>query len=151
MRQLGDLFKYVKEAGLDEVVFSVLGGIPSRYEELWRNTKTDLREGQNPRQVIGNHLCHEIYCAINVVRGSKTKGNDMEEIIKLFDKDKKCIISETLDVKKLQRPTPDKVFRKVKHGPVTVLIPASNAIGIVLQHNLTKEPDLSALEELTKV
>ena len=74
----------------------------------------------------------------------------MEEIIKLFDKEKMWIQSTTLTDKKLERPTPDKVFREVKQSGVSVLIPASNAIGIVLRHNLTEEPSLTELEKLLK-
>jgi hypothetical protein len=151
IEQLQDLFKYVKEADLDDTVFAVLGGIPAGYEELWRNAKTDLQDGQPPQQVIGSHLCAEISAAIKLVKDSKTKTNDMEEIIKLFDKEKKLILSDTLTVKRLQRPTPDKVFREVKQDGVFVLIPASNAIGIVLKHSLTKEPTLNELEELLKI
>jgi hypothetical protein len=54
-----------------------------------------------------------------------------------------------LTVKKLQRPTPDKVFREVERDGIFVLIPASNAIRIDLQHRLTKEPSLNELEELS--
>jgi hypothetical protein len=63
----------------------------------------------------------------------------------------KLILSDTLTVKKLQRPTPDKVFREVKQDGVFVLIAASNAIGIVLKHSLKKEPTLNELEELLKI
>jgi hypothetical protein len=38
----------------------------------------------------------------------------MEEIIKLFDKKKMSVLSDTLTDKKLERPTPDKVFREVE-------------------------------------
>ncbi len=141
----------MKEADLDDIVFAVLGGIPSRYEELWRNAKIELEDGQPPQQVIGSHLCAEISAAIKLVKDSKTKTNDMEEIVKLFDKEKEWILSDTLTVKKLQRPTPDKVFREVKQEGVFVLIPASNSVGIVLQNNLTKEPTLNELEELLKI
>jgi hypothetical protein len=150
MGQLQDLFKYVKEARLDDIVFSVLGGIPSRYVNLWKKAKSDLQSGQNPRQVIGTHLCAQISAAINLVRDSKNKTNDMEEIIKLFEKDKKWILCDTLVDKNLKRPTPDKVFRQVERNGIAVLIPASNAIGIVLQHSLSKKPSLNELEKLLK-
>jgi hypothetical protein len=148
--QLQHLFKYVKEAGLDDIVFAVLGGIPSRYEELWRNSKFDLQAGRDAREVIGTHLCAAVSAAIKLVNDSKKKGNDMEEIINLFDKEKMWIQSTTLTDKKLERPTPDKVFREVERDGVFVLIPASNAIGIVLQHGLSKKPSLTELEELLK-
>ena len=63
----------------------------------------------------------------------------MDEIIKLFDKDKSIICSHLLKDKKLKRLTPDKVFREVEQDGVPVLIPASNTIGIVLKHSLTKK------------
>jgi hypothetical protein len=56
----------------------------------------------------------------------------------------------TLVANHLKRPTPDKVFREVKQDGEPVLIPASNAIGIVLRHSLIKEPSLEELEELVK-
>jgi GTPase SAR1 family protein len=150
IEQLQDLFKYVEEVGLDDIVFAVLGGIPAGYEELWDNARIDLQDGQEAREVLGSHLCSEISAAIKIVKDSKTKTNDMEEIIKLFDKNKKLILSDTLTVKKLQRPTPDKVFRELEQDGVFVLVPASNAIGIVLQHSLIKEPSLNELEVMVR-
>jgi len=148
--QLQDLFKCVKEAGLDDVVYAVLGGIPSRYENLGRQLDARFEAGQDPREFIGTYLCAQISDAIKIVKDSKTKTNDMDEIIKLFDKDKNCILAHTLTDNKLERPTPDKVFREVKRDGVFVLIPASNAIGIVLRHGVAKEPSLDELEELVK-
>ena len=69
-------------ACLDDNVFAVLCGIPA---ELWRNTKIDLQDGKPSREVVGSHLCVEISAAIKLVKDSKTRTNDMEEIIKLFD------------------------------------------------------------------
>jgi hypothetical protein len=71
-------------------VFAVLGGIPSRYEELWRNSMIDLEAGRDTREVIGAHLCAAaaaIYAAINLVIDSKSQAVDMKEIIKMFAKD----------------------------------------------------------------
>lgn len=150
LEQLQELFKYVKDAALEDTLFAVLGGIPAKYEKLWDNSKIDLQAGRDAREVIGTHLCAAISTAIDLVRDSKKKTNDMDEIIKLFDKDKKCILCDTLTMKKLERPTPDKVFRKVERDGVSVLIPASNAIGIVLQHSLSKKPSLDELEKLLK-
>lgn len=85
IEQLQDLIKYFEEAGLDTIVFSVLDGIPSRYEELWSNAKTDLQDGQNPRQVIGSHLRAEISASIKLVESFC--GNDdtiVAKLMKLF-------------------------------------------------------------------
>lgn len=45
-------------------------------------------------------------------------------------------------------PTPDKVLREVEMEGQLVLIPSTNAIGIVLRHQLTKKPTLEKLVEL---
>jgi hypothetical protein len=148
LEQLQDFFKYVKDSGLEETVFAVLGGVPSRYEELWRNSKINLKAGRDTREVIGTHLCAAISAAINLVLKSKSESRDMKEIIKLFDVEKMSVLCDTLVDKNLKRPTPDKVFREVERDGVSVLIPASNAIGIVLQHGLSKKPSLIELEKL---
>jgi hypothetical protein len=52
--QLQNLFKYVKDASLEDTVFAVfavLGGVPSRYEELWDNSKIDLQAGRDAKEV----------------------------------------------------------------------------------------------------
>ena len=148
--QLQELFKYVKDAGLEDTVFAVLGGIPAKYEKLWDNSKIGLQAGQDPRQVIGTHLCAAISAAIKLVEDSC--GNDgpaIAKLMKLFQ-ETSIFTKSTLVTNKLQRPTPDKVFREVERNGVSVLIPASNAIGIVLQHGLSKKPSLTELEELLK-
>ena len=71
-------------------MFAVLGGIPSRYEHLWRNSMIDLEAGREAREVIGAHLCAAaaaIYAAINLLIDSKSQAVDMKEIIKMFAKD----------------------------------------------------------------
>ena len=150
LEQFQELFVYVKKASLDNIVFAVLGGNPADYKNLWKNTKTRLQTGQDPRQIIGDYLRDQIYAAANLVRKAKKKTNDMEKIIELFDTDKKFILCNTLDEKKLERPTPDKIFREVEQKGVAVLVPASNAIGIVLQYELKKKPTLDELEEMVK-
>ena len=148
--QLQDLFKYAKEAGLEDSMLAVLGGIPADYEEIWRNSKFDLQAGRDAKEVIGAHLCAAISAAIKLVEDSC--GNDgpaIAKLMKLFQ-ETSIFTKSTLVTNKLQRPTPDKVFREVERNGVFVLIPASNAIGIVLQHGLSKKPSLTELEELLK-
>jgi hypothetical protein len=148
--QLQDLFKYAKEAGLEDSMFAVLGGIPADYEEIWRNSKFDLQAGRDAREVIGTHLCASISAAIGLV--NESCGNDdtaTAKLMKLFQ-ETSIFTKSTLVTNKLQRPAPDKVFREVKKGRISVLIPASNAIGIVIRYNLTEEPTLDELEKLLK-
>ncbi|KAI3636048.1 hypothetical protein MIR68_005929 [Amoeboaphelidium protococcarum] len=148
LKQFEVLFRHITEAGLEDTVFAVLGGVPSNYAMLWDSVENALQNGLNARQVIGDQLCDQILAAIEIVEDYQTKDNDMKEILMLFDKEKKLIINNTLKVKDLERSIPDKVFRKVELDGAQVLVPASNAISFVLQHNITKKPTLDQLQEL---
>jgi hypothetical protein len=86
LSHLKDLFKHINETKLGDIVFAVLGGIPSRYNELWYNVQYDLKNGHNVREAIGNHLCAEIFHAINIIQYSCKKTPDVAETIQLFDK-----------------------------------------------------------------
>ena len=103
--------------------------------------------------MIGGHFSDHIYSAIKTAKDSC--GDDKEAIsalTKLYG-ETKVFMKSTLVAHGLKRPSPDKVFLEVKKDGIPVLIPDSNAIGIVLQHNITKEPSLNELEDLlqTKV
>ncbi|KAI3650437.1 hypothetical protein MP228_003918 [Amoeboaphelidium protococcarum] len=148
LKQFEALFRHITEAGMEDTVFAVLGGVPSNYAMLWDSVETALQNGLNARQVIGDQLCAQILAAIEIVEDSQTTGNDMKEILMLFDKKKQLIINNTLKVKELERSTPDRVLRKVELDGAQVLVPASNAISLVLQHNITKKPNLDQLQEL---
>ena len=73
----------------------------------------------------------------------------MVEIIKSFDKDKNCIIRNMLSGKGYSEPDPNLIFDEGMQDCASALIPASNAIGIVLQHDLKKRPTLHELLKLT--
>jgi hypothetical protein len=129
--QLQELFKYITEAGLDDAAFAVLGGIPSRYEELWDNTKTDLQKDDNTktdlqkdedaRQANGTHLCAQIYAAIKAVEEFCGKDDTtVSKLMKLF-RETAVLRESTLIANQIKRPTPDKVFREVERDGVPVL------------------------------
>ena len=103
------------------------------------------------RELIGNLICEEIGSAIDIVMTSCTptipKTSDMDEIVEVY-KEEKGISLQMLEAKKFVRPAPDKVFRKIKKDGVFLLVPASNALTIVLLNNLKKEPSLTKLIEL---
>ena len=138
-----------KSPNLDRVVWAVLGGIPADYEKIWGKFKRLrlVKDSMDAKQLIGELLCDEISSAIKIVRDAKDKSN-MTKIIELFDKEMNGIVREHLTVNKLIRPTPDKVFHEVKRHGIATLVPTSNAIGIVLRYNLTKEPTLETVEKI---
>ncbi|EGF81626.1 hypothetical protein BATDEDRAFT_87652 [Batrachochytrium dendrobatidis JAM81] len=67
--------------------------------------------------------------------------------MKLFQ-ETKVLTKSTLVANNLQRPTLDNIFSEAKQDRAFALIPASNSIGIVLQHSLRKRPTLDELEKL---
>jgi hypothetical protein len=148
--QLQEFLSIVNKAdNLADILWAVLGGIPARYEKVWRKFER-LRlskDSVDAKQLIRELLCDEISSAIKIVMDAKNKSN-MSEIIELFDRENNGIISEQLITKKLIRPSPDKVFHEIKKDGAFTLVPASNAIGIVLRYNLTKEPTLESLEKM---
>ena len=108
--QFQELFKHAKEVGLDDALFAVLGGVPSRYELMQASIKTQLQTGQDPRHVIGDYLCDQIFNTIQLIEESKDKSHDMVEIIKSFDKDKNCIIRNRLSGTGYSEPDPNMIF-----------------------------------------
>jgi hypothetical protein len=147
--QFQQLFQYVKKANLEDTVFAVLGGIPADYQALWDYCATRLRTGRDAREVIGAFLCSTIYTAMTHVNDARAKHPATAQMVKLFQ-EKSMLTMSTLLENNLVRPIPDKVFREVEQNGVPVLIPDSNAIGIVLRHHLTEEPSLDELEKLLK-
>jgi len=145
--QLQEFLSIVNKAdNLADIVWAVLGGIPAKYEKVWRKFER-LKDSVDAKQLIGELLCDEIYAAIEIVRDAKNESS-VTEIIDLFDEGINGIICEQLTTKKLISPTPGKVFHKIKKDKVSMLVPASNAIGIVLRHHLSEEPTLETLAKL---
>ena len=148
--QLQEFLSIVNKTGnLGDIVWAVLGGIPARYEKVWKKIEflSLSKDSIDAKQLIGELLCDEIYSAIKIIEDAKTKSN-MTEIIELFDKEKNGIVRHQLTAKKLIRSTPDKVFHEIERNGIATLVPASNAIGIVLCHHLLPEPTLEELEKM---
>ncbi len=141
--QLQDLFRLIEESGLADTVFAVLGGYPAAYVRLRDETKLPQLSGEDPRSVIGSCLCKHVEGARKLVMG-----HPYHKFIPLFDKERNCIPRQLLEANNLKRPSPDKVFREVIQEDDWALIPASNAIGLVLRHGLRKAPTLTELEEM---
>jgi hypothetical protein len=108
-----------------------------------------MQTGRDPRELIGAHLCGTILAAIDLVHESCANEPATAQMVNLFQ-ETGILRMPTLLNSNLKRPTPDKVFRKVERNGQFVLIPASNAIGIVLRHRLTEEPTFDELEKLLK-
>ena len=94
-------------------------------------------------------MLNEIGDAIKLVKDTKIDYPQMKQILAMFD-DTQKIPSDALVNKQLQRPVPDKVLREVKRDGVLFLVSATNAIGIVLHQNLSKQPSLVELQKIVE-
>eukprot|EP01035_Chromulina_nebulosa_P022069 gene22069-28567_t len=145
--QLKEFISVIDTNNLGDVVWLVLGGIPARFERVQKKFEK-IKSSMDAKELIGELLCNEIYSAIKIVDLAQETNSNMKEIIKLFDKEINGIIRKSLIDKGLIRPTPDKVFHEMKINGVSTLVPCSNAIGIVLRNDLTKEPTMEDLKKI---
>ena len=147
--QLQTLFAFVSKFGLGNVVRKVLGGVPAKYEKLDKSISRALDTADPSTAVhsaIGEYLCNQVYQAIRVVKEAKGL-TDMSLILSEMDLNKLEIVSQDLP-DEWKRPTHDKVLREIKKDGKSVLVPSTNAVGIVLRHQLTEEPTIEKLVEL---
>jgi len=134
---------------LCDLILDVMGGIPSKYETLLRLTVGETPQVAQER--IQQALIEELREAWKTIRDSKIRTPDMEKILALFKWEGSNLIpilSLQLEEKKLIRPSPDKVLHEKILQDEFVLVPATNAIRIVLQYNLKRIPTFKELKSL---
>jgi len=145
--QLQTLFAYITKFNLNDVVWGVLGGVPADYEKLDKAITRALDiDPSTVQSAIGEYLCSQVSQAIDIVKEAKGV-SDMSRILSKMDSSSLQIVIQDLP-DEWKRPTPDKVLRKVKEDGKWVLVPSTNAIGIVLRHQITEEPTLEKLMDL---
>jgi hypothetical protein len=145
--QFQTLFAFVSQFNLSDVVWNVLGGVPRKYNGLNKSITRALdADPSTVQSAIGEYLCSQVSEAIRIVNEAKIN-SDIDQILELVDEDFRIPASELVP-RKLKRPTPDKVLREVKVEGKWVLVPSTNAIGIVLRHQLTEEPTVEKLVAL---
>ena len=131
------------------IAWEVLGGNPQDFFALKQHV--DLREtsGQYSDVVIAEFLTSVIYDAILAIDSAVSSNPSMKDIIaKVRDANNELLWD---DLNGLLRSDPDKVFRKVKSkNGERVLIPASNALDLVIRLNLKQEPTTEELKVLFK-
>ena len=100
------------------------------------------------RELIGMQICEKIGSAIKAVKDSRDVNHMMTEIIGLYQSSGFNLDAQIITEKKLHRSTPNKIFKEIEKDGVFLLVPASNALTIVLANNLEREPTIEKLIEL---
>ena len=103
---------------------------------------------------IGNFLTGKISQAIKIIRQSRKTNPDLPAIIELVRQGGGVATAKQVeDILNLKRNDHDKVFRDAMEDlgdgkRVAVIIPASNAITIVICRDLSEEPSIEELVAL---
>ena len=126
----------------------LFGGVPAKYEKLDRSISSALdTDPLAVQSAIGEYLRNQVYQAVVIVNEAKIN-SDIDQTLELVDENFCIPVSEFVQ-RNLKRTTPDKVLRKVQVEGKWMLVSSTNAIGIVLCHQLTEEPTMEKLVELS--
>ncbi|KAI3656723.1 hypothetical protein MP638_003040 [Amoeboaphelidium occidentale] len=141
-------FEWMKSTNLENAVWAVLGGVPAKYDRLVNIIKeSKLDPSKDLRIVIADFLVEEVAMAIDLIEEAIGSYPDMQKILALLDSELKMPRNAVLQ-NKLQCPMSDKVLRKLFRDGENYLVPANEAIALVLRHKLTKAPSLDELLDL---
>jgi len=152
MEELAELQVALDEAGLADVVWKVLGGVPAAYLQLNRcwieNGKQELES------VATKHLHARLSSAMSDINKRCAKQPDHESLLDLFVSNEVVVESVLRELKSV-RPSPDKILRTsvAQEGGRVLLLPADNAMRLVLRHQLHKPNKglMPTLDEIRKM
>ena len=142
---LGVLIAALRAAGLDGVVWAVVGGNPADYGgilQLWKIAKfSDITA------VVESFVPKQLNKAIKARDAALKSDRRLAEIYGWFASTGSVPLA-AVDKLDAVRPSPDKVLREVELGDEQVLVPATPAMAVVLRLNLEKAPSLDALKAM---
>ena len=132
------LFERLKEKGLDELVWKVYGGVPSRMKRL-----AVLPNDDRFVEMVHQELMQSIVSCVGEVDKSSSQYRD--ELLPLF-RSTDLVSKEVVNNLKIVLPSPDKVCRinTWKEG----VEPASPTMGFVLRHGLYVQGGIRVIEDL---
>lgn len=142
--ELQDMFTALKDDHLSDVVWNCCGGVPQHYFQMKREWKK--RQGTNIRSLAMEYCRGELRKAIETRRKFITAYPEQAVLLDKFHTESSVSTSYLEDQKLPDLPSPNKVFRLIRNeSNETVIIPASNAMGLVLKYRWTKTPSVDEL------
>ena len=131
------LIEELKERGLFELVWAVMGGVPANYRDM----DEEWRYCGNLEKVVENSVSDALGRAKERISLLGVKNSQMTPIVEMFGQEqgKKMEIPITcLDERGIERPSKeDNVFRVISRNGTNVLVPVDAATSFVLNHNLS--------------
>jgi hypothetical protein len=145
---LTELLSALKAAGLADVVWECVGGVPAKYIQLLRMwERAGGGVGRDLEAVVEPFLQLLFDTAIDN-RGKNVCANTrLEELYALF-REQNEVPNQLLEQWKLERSSPDKVLRLKWSDARRVLIPADAPTAVVLRFALTNAPNLQELKKM---
>jgi len=134
----------LREAGLGDVVWAVLGGVPAHYTAL----RDKLREAapEDTSSLVERYLDEQLRGAISRLNNLKPHPSLLQVLddFRLADQVAESRLRDVVS------PSPNKVLRSVaaQGGKATVFVPADSAMALVLRHRFEVAPALGELRAL---
>ena len=134
----------LREAGLEDVVWAVLGGVPAHYTAL--RDKLRSAAPKDTASLVERYLDEQL-------RGAISRLNDLKShpsLVPVLDDFR--LVDEVAEsrLRDVVSPSPNKVLRSVaaQGGKATVFVPADSAMALVLRHRFEVAPALGELRAL---
>ena len=142
--ELAALFGALREAGLEDVVWAVLGGVPAHYTAL--HDKLRRAAPKDAASLIERYLDEQLRGAISQLNNLKPHSS----LVPVLDDFR--LVDEVAEsrLRDVVSPSPSKVLRSVvaRGGKATVFVPADSAMALVLRHRFEVAPALGELQAL---
>ena len=139
------LFHVLRQEGLEDVAWQVLGGVPAHFDQIVTQLKRN--EPTAYRRVIVNYILDEVGKAVSRRDRMLAAPSAMKSILDLF-KTQDEVPESLLTEKGIVSPSPNKVLRVVLRSHVAKLVPADAAMALVLRFCLSTTPSIEVLQKL---
>ncbi len=142
---LKDVIDILKKKDLFDVVWAVIGGVPSDFITLCENIK--YADQKDIESVVESFLQMMITKSSFAILRTRISHPQIDPILKKFKEVDEILLKDFLK-ERIQRPSPDKVLREKMRGGKVVLVPVDSAMAFVLKHNLCVVDEAPSLEKL---
>ena len=138
----------LREAGLEDVVWAVLGGVPAHYTALHDKLRRCRASSEDFGRSVEAYVRTELRGAITRRASMLVAHPFMAPILDEFVAASE-IPEELLTGRMIQSPSPNKVLRTVASSSgETVYVPADAAMALVLRHRLVAPPPIAELRTI---
>jgi hypothetical protein len=135
----------LREAGLEDVVWAVLGGVPAHYTALRDKLLQCRASSEDFGRSVEAYVREELRSAITRRASMLVTHSFMTPILDEFVA-ASAVPEEQLTRRMIQSPSPNKVLRAVASSSgETIYVPADAAMALVLRHRLVAPPPIAEL------